>query len=163
MPNVPFGQRGQRHGTNSVEEGGENMIAVVCVDDKGGVCFHNRRQSQDRVLREYLLSRIGDAPLHLSAYSAKQFAEVPAERLQVSDNPLAACKQGEYCFVEGQALSAWAEQLEAVVVFRWNRAYPADTHLDLDLDGGHWTLADRQEFAGYSHEKITCDTYYPRG
>jgi len=32
------------------------MIAVVCVDDRGGMLFNRRRQSQDRVLRGDLLA-----------------------------------------------------------------------------------------------------------
>ena len=31
------------------------MKVIVCVDDKGGVMFNHRRQSQDRVLRERIL------------------------------------------------------------------------------------------------------------
>ena len=31
------------------------MIAVVCVDDRGGMLFNRRRQSQDRLLRQDLL------------------------------------------------------------------------------------------------------------
>ena len=36
------------------------MIAVVCIDDKGGMLFNRRRQSQDRLLREDLLREAGE-------------------------------------------------------------------------------------------------------
>ena len=32
------------------------MRVIVAVDDRNGMLFHNRRQSQDRVLRERILS-----------------------------------------------------------------------------------------------------------
>ena len=48
------------------------MIAVVCVDDRNGMLFHHRRQSQDRLLREDLLSRC-PGRLWMNAYSAKLF------------------------------------------------------------------------------------------
>ena len=31
------------------------MIVMVCVDDKNGMMFNKRRQSQDRVLRQHML------------------------------------------------------------------------------------------------------------
>lgn len=38
------------------------MIAIVCVDDKSGTMFNRRRQSQDRVLREAILEKVGEKP-----------------------------------------------------------------------------------------------------
>ena len=50
------------------------MIIAVCIDDKGGMLFNHRRQSQDRLLREDLLTEAAGRPLWMSGYSAKQFA-----------------------------------------------------------------------------------------
>ena len=31
------------------------MIVIICIDEKKGMMFHNRRQSQDRILREHII------------------------------------------------------------------------------------------------------------
>ena len=51
------------------------------------------------------------------------------------------------------------ERVERVVLYRWDRAYPADLYWDLSLEG--WTLARREEFPGSSHEIITKEVYIP--
>ena len=49
------------------------MTLIFCIDDGGGMLFGGKRQSRDRVLNQYLLSRIGDAPLWVTPYSASLF------------------------------------------------------------------------------------------
>ena len=44
-----------------------------------------------------------------------------------------------------------------LILFHWNRVYPADLHSTLDLSG--WNLTETEEFAGNSHEKITQERY----
>ena len=39
------------------------MTAIICMDDKNGILFNRRRQSQDRLLREDLLRETGSSPL----------------------------------------------------------------------------------------------------
>lgn len=51
----------------------------------------------------------------------------------------------------------YSDRITEVVVYRWNRSYPGDFHLDLDLN--QWRLVQTTEFAGYSHEKITKEIY----
>lgn len=131
------------------------MIAVVCVDDRNGMLFHNRRQSQDRRLREDLLS-ICPGTLRMNGYSARMFGRCE-ERLAVSENFLEEAGQGEWCFVENVPLAPCMEKLESLVLYRWNRAYPADTHLDVPLDG--FLLMGRKDFPGASHETLTRETY----
>ena len=53
----------------------------------------------------------------------------------------------------------FAGRVERVVLYRWDRAYPADLYWDLSLEG--WTLARREEFPGFSHEIITKEVYIP--
>ena len=132
------------------------MIAAVCIDDNSGMLFNHRRQSQDRILREDLLREAAGGPLWVNAYSAKQFKE-PPDGLRVSPDFLAEAGPGELCFVEDQDLSPWAERLEKLIVYRWNRTYPADTWFSLPLEG--WRLERTAEFAGSSHEKITKEVY----
>ena len=105
---------------------------------------------------EDLLREAAGGPLWMNAYSAKQFRETP-DGLRVSPDFLAEAGPGELCFVEDQDLSPWAERLEKLIVYRWNRTYPADTWFTLPLEG--WRLERTAEFAGSSHEKITKEVY----
>ena len=131
------------------------MILLVCVDDAGGLSFNRRRQSQDRVLRRHMLERWGR--LWMNAYTAGQFTE--GDAVTVDEDFLEKAGPGDYCFVEGLPLSPHLERIEAVVLYRWNRAYPFDTVLDLALEVPPWQLVSSKEFAGSSHERITKEVY----
>lgn len=135
------------------------MIAAVCIDDRGGMMFNRRRQSQDRALRRDLLSMAGVRTLWMNEYSARQFQPEDQNRLTIAEDFLERAGVGELCFVENQPLAPWLEKLEAVVVYCWNRTYPADRYLDLVLAEPDWRMAEHCEFTGFSHEKITKEIY----
>ena len=76
---------------------------------------------------------------------------------QVREDFLSAAGKGELCVVENKGVKAVVDRLEKLIVFRWNRKYPADFWLDADLRD--WKLIEAEEFPGNSHEKITQETY----
>ena len=137
----------------------EPLIPIVCVDDRGGVLFNRRRQSQDALLRADALAAAAGSRLWMSAYTRSQFREDTGTALIVDENFLEKAGPGDYCFVEGAALTPHLDRVEAVVLYRWNRCYPFDTSLDLALDRPPWRLASSEEFAGSSHERITKEVY----
>lgn len=51
------------------------MIVILAIDDTGGMMFHGRRQSCDRVLRKKILHITKEKKLWMNSYSAKQFVE----------------------------------------------------------------------------------------
>ena len=128
------------------------MILIACVDDNMGMAFNHRRQSQDRILRQRLLERVGAAKLWMSPYSARQF-DALLENVLVSEHFLSEAGAGEYCFAE----LCCPDDAEGVVLYRWNRSYPTDMHFTLDLTG--FRLTERTDFAGFSHPKITEEIY----
>lgn len=132
------------------------MILAFCTDDRGGMLFNGRRQSQDRLLREDLVREAGEGPLWMNAYSARQFAPAP-EILRTAEDFLEQAGPGEVCFLETEDPAAWADRAEGLIVYRWNRKYPAELYCTVRLN--HWTLERRAEFAGSSHEKITKEVY----
>ena len=134
------------------------MIAVVCVDDRGGMLFHGRRQSQDRALRVDLLRLCGGAPLWMNPYSAELFAGWE-DRIQVDELFLSRAAPGDYCFVENRHLRQFSDRLEELVIYRWNRVYPTDFHLDLDPTALGLKLTQSVDLAGTSHERITRELY----
>lgn len=135
------------------------MIVCVAVDDRMGMMFHNRRLSQDRQLRTKLLQLAGEQRLWMNRYSAKQFGSPLAANIAVDEDFLNRAGADDYCFVENLSLKEYTEKMTKLVLFRWNRAYPADTYLDISLTGPDWKLTGSDEFTGYSHEKITVEEW----
>ena len=132
------------------------MILIACVDDRGGMLFNRRRQSQDRLLRQDLLEEAGGRPVWLNPYSLKQFPD-PPENLRCAEDFFRRAGEGELCFFEDADPAPWLEAAEGVILYHWNRRYPADLYFPLPLAG--WTLARREEFPGSSHERITKEVY----
>ena len=127
------------------------MIVAVCVDEGFGMAFHGRRQSKDAALRQRLLELSGGR-LRMSAYSAKQFEGA----VYSGEDYLSGASDGDWCFVENGEYEAFAERIEQLVVFHWNRAYPADLHFRFP---GQWQLVSQEDFPGTSHDKITQEVY----
>lgn len=133
------------------------MIAIVCLDDCGGMLFNRRRQSRDREQIADMLALVGEGRLLCDPYSRTLFP--PEGRQPVfSEAFLETAEAGDFCFVENRALLPYLDKIEAVVVYKWNRTYPRDTVLDIPLPGD-LRLTESRELAGYSHETITRERY----
>lgn len=132
------------------------MVVVVCVEDRWGMLFHKRRVSQDRVVYQDLLESC-PTYLWMQDYSATLFADLPQEKIKVADTFLQQAQKEDWCFVEKQTLKNVESAIEQVILYRWNRKYPADFYFDLDLS--QWILLETKEFVGNSHEKITKEVY----
>ena len=134
------------------------MKIFVCLDENGGMLFNKRRQSSDRVVREDMLRTVGENPLYVNSYTAKQFTEEETGRIVMDDNCLINRKDG-YIFVENVTVSEYVSEIEEIIVYRWKRKYPADFFFDLDLNSADWKLTLSEEFAGHSHEVIGKEIY----
>lgn len=132
------------------------MNIIVCVDDQMGMLFNKRRQSKDRVVRQDMLALVPDKLL-VSPYTAKQFEETEQERLLVAEDFLSQAAEGNYCFVEDADIVPYADKIEHIVVYRWNRMYPADTHFTIPLS--EFMLKERTYLTGYSHPDIVREVY----
>ena len=127
------------------------MIVIVALSENGGMTFNHRRQSKDIALRERIFNLIQDKKLFVNEYTAKQFEDVA--NLIIDDNCLASASNGDYVFVENQDVSPYQDDIERLIVYRWNRDYPADTFFPIDLN--NWHCSQTFDFEGNSHEKIT--------
>ena len=132
------------------------MIIVVCIDDKGGMLFNRRRQSRDRLLREDLLRETAGRPLWMNGYSAGQFDQA-SENIRVAEDFASRAGAGEYCFFETTDPAPYLDAAEEIILYRWNRQYPADRYFPLPLKG--WRLERSGDFPGSSHELITKEVY----
>ena len=59
--------------------------------------------------------------------------------------------------MENQQITPYADKIEQIILYKWNRKYPADFKLDLELR--NWELIEVLEFVGSSHERITREIY----
>jgi hypothetical protein len=134
------------------------MIVIVCIDDNNGMMFNHRRQSKDRVLLEDIMEYSKNNRLYLNEYSYKLFSGHDTESIVVDPEFLGKAGAGEYCFVEDRSLLSYEQKIEKLIIYKWNRRYPADLYLDLALSAP-WKLIATKEFQGYSHEKITKEIY----
>ncbi|OUQ23504.1 hypothetical protein B5E80_09440 [Flavonifractor sp. An135] len=134
------------------------MIWVVCVDDRNGTAFHDRPQSRDAALRADLLDTVGEKRLWMDGAARRQFTEESPNLAVAEDFPEKA-GPGEYCFGGAAPVLPWLERVEAMVVYRWNRTYPADRYLDFDPAKCGWKLVEQREFPGRSHPKLTKEVF----
>ena len=131
------------------------MKLIVCMDDRCGVLFNNRRVSSDREVVKHILEAIGREKLYCSQYSSELF---PEDRVCVVDSP-ADLQSDAHCFWEGQDLTAIADQVRELVVYKWNRRYPYDCAFPVELFENKLACIAKEEFAGSSHDRITCEVY----
>ena len=127
------------------------MTIYVCLDDRNGMLFNKRRQSRDiKVLED--IRKSADV-LTIDPFSEKliQEAEIPYV-LATEEIP-----EDAHFFVEARDLSELLPRASKLVIYRWNRHYPADVRFEWDLSG--FRLESREEFPGKSHEIITKEVY----
>lgn len=135
------------------------MIVLTCLDDRDGMMFNRRRQSQDRLLREDILHMTEGSRLWMNAYSAKQFADTACSSITVAEDFLQHAAAGDYCFVEDQSILPVRECIEKLILYKWNRSYPGNTFFDFPYR--EWELVETKDFVGSSHDKITKEVYIP--
>ena len=135
------------------------MKLIVCLDDRNGMRFNGRRQSRDRLMQQDLLGYVGGQPLYLSPSSAKLFAGYSQALLEVGEDFLDRAGEADFCFVEDFDCVRLADQVRELVIYRWNRSYPADLYFGLAPAACGLVLTEQTDFPGSSHEKITREVY----
>ena len=57
-----------------------------------------------------------------------------------------------------ECFAPYEERTERIILYKWNRRYPADLVFGVNLNNG-WRLIAAEDFQGNSHEKITEEIY----
>ena len=133
------------------------MIAIICLDDKNGYLFNNRRQSQDRILRAKLIEMACGSKLWMNAYSQRQFENEMSPVISVDEDFPLTAGEGDACFFENISPGDYRERVEEIIVVKWNRVYPSDRKFDIKSTS--YTMEASEEIQGSSHEKITIERY----
>lgn len=138
------------------------MIIIVCIDERQGMMFNHRRQSRDSVVCKDILQECRGKKLYLTPYSSHLFEETGEEEVIISENIMQEAEKDSFCFIEDTDISGKKEQIQKVVLYQWNRHYPADTYFPLELDADNWKMLERKELEGSSHRQITKEVYHRR-
>lgn len=129
------------------------MQVIITVENRNGMLFNHRRVSRDQKVSERILAYCKEKKLWMNAYSAKIFENNP--QIRVSETFLE--QKDAICFVEDQDVTPYLPEIDTIILFHWNRDYPADFFFTVDLS--EWNRIHQEEFAGKSHEKITMEVY----
>ena len=97
------------------------MIIILCLDNNNGMMFNDRRQSQDRGLREYIAEMTKGEKVYMNAYTEKLYEEINDPI--VCEDCLHKAGKGETCIVENLPLKPVIDQIEEIVIFRWNKVW----------------------------------------
>ena len=133
------------------------VILIACVDDKYGLLFNGRRVSKDETVIKKLLETIGDNKLWMSQYTSSLFQEEDSKVVLIDDEFLTKASENDYCFIEDAVPDKIKNKVEKLILFKWNREYPSDTKLEMDLSS--YKIDQACEFEGKSHKKITMEVY----
>ena len=127
------------------------MTLYICLDDRNGLKFNKRRQSRDAAVLEDIRRQL-TGKLLIEPFSEKliQEAEIPY---------VLPPETAEDYFAEDVPSEDILVQTEKIILYRWNRHYPADIRWNPDFSAMGFSLQETTEFPGTSHEKITREVY----
>ena len=131
------------------------MVVIICVENRNGILFNHRRVSRDAAV----LQRIAEnskKPVLISPFSATLFKDF--SNVLICENPLDEAKDGDICFIEDMDIVPYLDKISKIILYHWNRDYPADTFLP-EIEKYGWKSDKIFEFQGKSHEKITEEEF----
>ena len=130
------------------------MEIIICLDDNNGMLFNNRRQSRDSKVLCDIKNNLQNS-LTIFPFSEKlvSSAEIPYEIM------FGSASENTVLFVEDRGIKEFLPVTNKITVYRWNRDYPADLTLDIDLAKEGFRSVSVYQFAGSSHEKITKEVF----
>lgn len=132
------------------------MTVAVCIDDNNGMLFNDRRQSRDMLLIEDLIKYANAKKILINDFSKSLFADYE-NNILISDTFLSDANENDICFVEDVDLTEYKNKINTLIIYKWNRVYPADFYFTLNLSS--YKLIETKDFKGNSHDKITREIY----
>lgn len=125
------------------------MTLILWAGKNGEMLFNRRRCSRDSQVIADIFAIYDPAQICVSAYSSPLF---PGARVidvwQEAENGV--------LFLEDFPLSPALDQTKRLIVYRFDRVYPADVRLEIPQA---FHLKESREFSGSSHDKITREVY----
>lgn len=128
------------------------MTVYVCLDDRNGMLFNKRRQSRDAKVLEDMKESVPDI-LTIDPFSEKLIRDAGIPYVLAGEE----LSSDAHFFLEARSAAEVLLAASTLVIYRWNRHYPADVRFDADLS--EFTLQSTCDFGGKSHETITKEVY----
>lgn len=128
------------------------MKIILCLDDNNGMLFNNRRQSRDSVLTDDIFNDLKGEKLNILPFSQQLFSSYES-KVNIASTVGA---EGVY-FIENLDITPFIEDIDEIIVYRWNRVYPSDFSCTVDFS--RFTVKGEAELKGSSHEKISKIIY----
>lgn len=135
------------------------MKVIVCLDDRNGISFNKRRQSRDRAAIQDIITLTKGHGLYVKPYSMELFCDCEEKTADIhitEDFFKENINPKDFIFAEREDAVSILEKVEQWVVYRWNKIYPSDVKFRMP-EG--YECMESVDFTGYSHEKITRETY----
>lgn len=126
------------------------MTIILCMDDKNGISFNNRRQSRDKILIEDVMKNNN---VYILNHSFALFSEYSVKKVN-NENEL---PHDAVYFHEITDPTRIMDKFDTVIIYRWNRYYPSDIQFDLKTD--LYKKIFEEDFIGSSHDKITKEIW----
>lgn len=134
------------------------MKIIICLDDKNGMLYNKRRQSKDQTIIQDMIETFPF--LIMNSYSYKLFKDYDYSiTIQINDDLPKIDNDKDFQFIEQNSLSLYENRISEIVVYYWNRKYPADLRCSIDFTSDRWQCIEEKEWVGSSHEKITRKRY----
>ena len=123
--------------------------------------FNHRRQSRDKAVIEKIFEIAKGKTLWIREYSKELFYNKSGgldNHIFIDDEMLIKADSDDFCFVEDIELLPYINNIQKLYLFKWNRIYPQDFNLELDVVQ-LFKCTHIEEFTGYSHDKITLEVW----
>lgn len=134
------------------------MNIIVCLDERNGMSFNNRRQSRDRAVITHILKTFDCQCIRMHPKSVPLFEGVDL-KICACENYLQVAKENDWCFVETDDVLPFIDSVRQIVVYRWNRVYPFDKSFPIDQLNASFSQVSISDFPGYSHPVISVEVY----
>lgn len=133
------------------------MVILACVDNQFGMLFNHRRQSSDQVVIDKIIQISTGKCLWMNDYSSFLFPK--SVSICINKNFLELATSGDFCFVESPEFEQYLHHIDKIVLFQWDRRYPADSYFPVSILKRGWRLMESTDFKGSSHDRITMKVY----
>ena len=126
---------------------------IVCIEDRYGISFNKRLIGRDKFVDEYLEEKLTKSKVfadqnYINYVKNCRIKNIKDQR--ISD--LVNSKEEITIFCSSKESLEYLENADEIVIFYWNRRYPADLYLDYDIVANDYCLSERvEDIEGSTH------------
>ncbi len=104
------------------------MTVIMCLDQRGGMLFNNRRQTLDYEIVDRII-KDGGGKLYISPFSEKYFE---GKVCTVISEPLKNSPRDASVFIEDSDILPYIKDIDKIIIYRWSKVYPSDRNCDAE-------------------------------